>query len=90
MTQITYVPEPTRVRVYRLDWQIAGLFQTASGYGRKLTTGYQIQLPGDPPWRWRRVYAVCYSNAASYYVLIRGEARYLSGALWATDAEVVR
>ena len=40
--------------------------QTRSGYGRRLPTRYLVRLPGER--RWRRVLAICYSNAATLYV----------------------
>ena len=56
-----------------LNWQVLGLQETASGYGKKLTTRYKVKYQG----RMRRVYAVCYSNVASYYIFVRGEKLYL-------------
>jgi hypothetical protein len=45
-----------------------GLMQTATGYGRKLNTGKKA-LVGDKAYR---VYAICFSNTATYYVIIQG------------------
>jgi hypothetical protein len=45
-----------------------GLMQTATGYGRKLNTGKKA-LVGNKEYR---VYAVCYSNVASLYIIIKG------------------
>ena len=56
-----------------LNWQVLGLQETASGYGKKLTTRYKVKYQG----RMRRVYAVCYSNVASYFIFVRGEKLYL-------------
>jgi len=42
---------------------------SASGYGSKLPTRYMIQHNN----RWRRVYAICWSNCATHYILIQGE-----------------
>jgi hypothetical protein len=50
-----------------LEWQKRGLTQTATGYGRKLTTSYKI-LFND---RKYRIYATCYGNAASTYILTK-------------------
>jgi hypothetical protein len=50
--------------------------RTASGYGRKIPMRYMVQLAGDT--RWRRVYAMCYGNAASVYVVRDGETVFLS------------
>lgn len=52
-----------------LWWQNEGLQQTATGYGSKLTTEYKVKFLG----RWYRVYATCHSNAASYWIVARGE-----------------
>lgn len=60
-----------------LPWQAQGLQQTASGYGRKLTSRRILRIVGETVWR--RVYYTCYSNAASSYVLIKGQAFYLRG-----------
>lgn len=47
-----------------LWWQEKGLQQTATGYGRKLTTPYMVQWEG----RWRRVYCCQFSNAGTLYI----------------------
>lgn len=44
--------------------------RTTSGYGSKLPTRYQVQLPGSK--RWRRVYCMVYSNSGTCYVTIPG------------------
>jgi len=54
-------------------WQKLGLSQTASGYGKQLNTGYMVHYDG----RLRRVYAVCYSNVSSLYVLVKGQRKVL-------------
>lgn len=36
----------------------------ASGYGCKIPTQYMVKYNG----RWRRVYAICYSNAATLFI----------------------
>jgi hypothetical protein len=51
-----------------LPWQERHQQQTASGYGMKLTTRYLAPCLG----RLRRVYAICYSNVSSLYVLVKG------------------
>tara|TARA_A100001201_G_C3968473_1_gene164854 strand:- start:250 stop:495 length:246 start_codon:yes stop_codon:yes gene_type:complete len=56
-----------------LWWHERGLQQTASGYGRKLTTPYKVEHNG----RLYRVYCVCFSNAGSLYILPGGEPLYL-------------
>ena len=43
--------------------------QTASGYGNRLATCHMLHIAGC----WRRVYAICYSNAATCYIIKKGE-----------------
>lgn len=63
-----------REMVYRpTAWQAQGIQQTATGYGNRLNSGYMIAYAG----KLRRVYAVCYSNCASFYVLVKGERKFL-------------
>ena len=38
------------------------------GYGSKIPTQYELRIDR----RWHRVYAICYSNASTYYVLVKG------------------
>lgn len=47
-----------------LWWHTAGKQQTASNYGRRLTTSIEVRWNG----RWRRVYTCCYSNAGTSYI----------------------
>ena len=54
-------------------WQKLGLHETATGYGRRLTTGYKVQYAG----KMRRVYAVCISNVSSLFVIVKGERKFL-------------
>lgn len=42
--------------------------RTASEYGKAIPTRYMVKLDRGPRSPWQRVYAICYSNAASYYV----------------------
>lgn len=51
-----------------------GLMQTATGYGRKLNTGKKALVGG----REYRVYASCFSNVASLYIIIKGVKVYVS------------
>jgi hypothetical protein len=56
--------------LYRpLPFHIAGLQQTASGYGRKLTSPHVVRLPDG---RERRVYVTCFSNAGTAWVVLDG------------------
>ena len=43
--------------------------QTTSGYGGKLPTRYMLYVGN----RWRRVYAICWSNVSTCYILKKGE-----------------
>ena len=52
--------------------------RTRDGYGGKLPTAYQVRLDTDTTTgRWRRVWAACYGNSASLYVVRGGEDVYL-------------
>jgi hypothetical protein len=72
---VTYQNAPYTVTIKQLWWQKQGLQQTATGYGGKLTTEYTITLPDMP--RPYRVYAICYSNCASFYILRGGKMLFL-------------
>ena len=60
--------------VRELPWQVAGLQQTASGYGSRLTSRYKVQVPGEH--QERRVYVTCWSNSGTAWFTVRGT-RYL-------------
>lgn len=47
-----------------LWWQKKGLQETATGYGRKLTTRYMAKFRG----KWRRIYICQVSNAGTLYI----------------------
>lgn len=51
-----------------LWWHERGLQQTASGYGRKLTTRYKLRFEGKD----YRVYVTQFSNVGSGWILVRG------------------
>ena len=66
---------------------------SVTGYGRKLPTQYMIKvgkvykgmystdesnIPKCVDTRWRRVYAICHSNNASLYVLLKGNKIFLN------------
>lgn len=57
-----------------LPWQQAGLQQTATGYGAKLTTPDKIRFEGKD----YRLYATCYSNVASVWFIVRGRKIFVS------------
>lgn len=48
----------------------AGLQQTTSGYGNRLTSRKMVRTEEKGPWR--RVYARCFSNSCTAYVTIKG------------------
>lgn len=79
MNRAELLKDETGAYVYRdllwapTDWQLRGLQETATGYGSRLNSGYKIQYAG----KLRRVYAVCYSNCSSFYVIVKGEKRFL-------------
>ena len=68
MTELAYVPDGTVLVNRPLWWHERGISQTASGYGRKLTTRYMARFPKET--RLRRVYCVSFSNAGTCYVLV--------------------
>jgi hypothetical protein len=57
-----------------LPWHDSGLQQTATGYGAKLTTAWKINYCG----KLYRVYATCYSNAASHWFTAKKERIYIN------------
>lgn len=57
-----------------LPWQSLGLQETASGYGRKLTSRFKISFEGKQ----YRIYSICFSNASTEYFTARGKKIYLS------------
>lgn len=59
------MPERTKL----LWWQEKGLSYTARGYGSKIPTSKQVYYEG----RWRRVYARCYSNCATCFIVLNGK-----------------
>lgn len=40
--------------------------KTASGYGAKLPTSHMLRIGN----RWRRVYAICYGNASTCFIML--------------------
>lgn len=52
-----------------LEWQKAGKFETATGYGNKLHTPYML----DYDRKRRRLYCRCFSNVGVTYIIVRGE-----------------
>lgn len=56
-----------------LDWQKLGLQQTASGYGRKLTTSRKINFNK----KFYRIYCTQFSNAGSHWFTVKGVRIYI-------------
>ena len=67
------ITNPLVFKTKLLSWQAAGLSYTASGYGTKIPTNQMVQAFG----RWYRVYADCYSNVASCYIVRNGGKLYV-------------
>lgn len=56
-----------------LWWHERNLQQTATGSGKKITTRYKIRYQD----RLYRIYACCFSNAASHYIIVKGRTLFL-------------
>lgn len=50
----------------------------ADGYGSKIPTDHQVRLMGETAWR--KVYAICYSNVASFYIISYGNKLFVRDA----------
>lgn len=68
----TDLPEPYEFKDAPLWWHKAGLSETASGYGARLTSALKVRLPDG---RTRRVYVTCYSNAGTAWIMLDGARR---------------
>jgi hypothetical protein len=64
---------PLRVECKRDDCRPYG--QGQDGYGRKIAMPYLCRIGARGPWR--RMYCVIFSNAGSYYVMVKGVALYV-------------
>ena len=71
---VTYLDSDYDIWDIPLECHILGLTYTASGYGLKLPTRYMLSINSG---RFRRVYATCVSNVASYWVVVSGKKVYL-------------
>ncbi len=56
------------------EWKKKGLQETASGYGRRLNSGYKIHFNGQL----YRVYVTCFSNSGTSWFKCKGKTVYLS------------
>lgn len=72
MIKILFRHDGTEQTIYEkpLDWQKAGLSQTATGYGQKLTTPYVTKNKAG---RVVRVYQTCFSNSPSTWFYENGQ-----------------
>lgn len=71
---VQYLESPYELIDRPLWWQKAGLTQTQSGYGAKLTSSRCVKLPDG---KVRRVYVTQYSNAGSAWIILNGARLYL-------------
>ena len=63
------VERETLITVNRMTTDTPRSGRTTSGYGSKLPTCYMLHIGN----RWRRVYAICWGNAATHYIIKKGE-----------------
>lgn len=77
MSELTYT-DPADVTAVTADDTAPMYGRTVTGYGGKIPTRYRITYRG----RTRRVYAMCYGNSASVYVIVGGAVAFLD-----TDTE---
>lgn len=73
---IKYLEAKYEVIPNPLWWQKQGLMQTATGYGSKLLTHNMAKIGN----RMYRIYAICISNCASLFVIVKGERLFLKEA----------
>ena len=65
--------EDLQAEQHLLDWQIAGLQKTATGYGTKIPTSWKVRYLG----KLRRIYQDVYSNSGVSYIIVNGKKLYL-------------
>lgn len=65
---IKYINQPFKIIITKIPEN-----KSITGYGSKLPTQYMVLTNN----RKYRVYAICFSNCASYYILINKERVYL-------------
>lgn len=73
----TPLDEPYEVIDRPLWFHLQGLQQTATGYGRKLTSSRCVTLPDG---RVRRIYITIYSNAGTAWIVLDGKRRIIRDA----------
>ena len=48
--------------------------RNAMGYGSRIAVPFEVRVAeGNRTWKWRRVYATCWSNVASFFIIVKGE-----------------
>ena len=77
---ITYIDNGPLL-YFPLWWHTKGLQQTMTGYGSKLTTPYKTVHNG----MMFRVYATCYGNSASLYIVSKKQQLNLKNTLAPTQ-----
>ena len=65
----TYLSEPYEYVDRPLAWHLAGRQQTASGYGKRLTSSRCVRLADG---RIRRVYVSQWANAGTAWIIVDG------------------
>ena len=85
MTTIEYV-KPTLYResmpasAIHSTWGTRLPGQSQEGYGKKITTPHMVKTPGSN--KWRRVYATCFSNTASHWIICNTKKLHLDVITW--------
>lgn len=49
-----------------------------NGYGSRIHTEYKVKLKGENIWR--KVFAQCFTNAASFYIIKSGKKEHIKGS----------
>lgn len=71
---IEYLNEPYEIVNKPLWWQIRGLQQTASGYGKRLNSGRCVKFSNGAL---RRIYITIFSNVGSAWIILNGKQLFL-------------
>ena len=66
--------EDLQAEQHLLDWQVAGLQKTATGYGKKIPTSWKLHYSG----KLRRIYQDVYSNSGVSYIIVNGKKLHLA------------
>lgn len=73
MSEIVYAPKPVAIRYRPAPNPYRGM--AADGYTTRsgAVTSYEVQLTGDPAWRWRRLMCWQFSNIGTVFVRVHGK-----------------